>query len=54
MLGGFAALTGMVGLDAVVAAVSGRFSGPVAEGNAKAARAAFDFVADERKALTDA
>ena len=45
MLGGFAALTGMVGPDAVVAAISDRFSGPVAEGNAKAARAAFDFVA---------
>ena len=51
MLGGFAALTEMVGLDAVVAAVNGKFTGPVAEGNAAAARAAFDFVADERKAL---
>ena len=54
LLGGFAALTGMVGLDSVVAAIDGRFTGPVAEGNAAAARAAFDFVADERKALTDA
>jgi pyruvate ferredoxin oxidoreductase gamma subunit len=54
LLGGFAALTGMVGLDSVVAAIEGRFTGPVAEGNAAAARAAFDFVADERKALTDA
>lgn len=54
LLGGFAALTGMVGLDAVVAAITGKFSGQVAEGNAAAARAAFDFVADERKALTDA
>lgn len=42
---GFPALTGMVGLDAVVAAISDRFSGPVAEGNAQAARAAFDLVA---------
>ena len=54
LLGGFAALTGMVGLDSVVAAINGKFSGQVAEGNAEAARAAFDFVADERKALTDA
>ncbi len=43
MLGGFAALTGMVSLDSVVAAINGRFAGPVAEGNAAAARAAFDF-----------
>jgi pyruvate ferredoxin oxidoreductase gamma subunit len=54
LLGGFAALTGMVGLDSVLAAITGRFSGPVAEGNAKAARAAFDFVADEREALRHA
>ena len=54
MLGGFAALTGRVGLDLVVAAINGRFAGAVAEGNAAAARAAFDFVTDERKALTDA
>ena len=48
MLGGFAALIGRVGLDSVLAAINGRFAGPVAEGNAKAARAAFDFVTDER------
>jgi pyruvate ferredoxin oxidoreductase gamma subunit len=54
MLGGFAALTGMISLDSVVAAITDRFAGPVAEGNAEAARAAFDFVSDERKALTDA
>jgi pyruvate ferredoxin oxidoreductase gamma subunit len=54
LLGGFAALTGMVSLDSVVAAINGKFSGPVAKGNAEAARAAFDFVANERKAPTDA
>jgi pyruvate ferredoxin oxidoreductase gamma subunit len=54
MLGGFAALTGMISLDSVVAAITDRFVGPVAEGNAEAARAAFDFVSDKRKALTDA
>jgi pyruvate ferredoxin oxidoreductase gamma subunit len=54
LLGGFAALTRAVSLDSVVAAINDKFSGPVAEGNATAARAAFDFVRDEREALTDA
>ena|SRR5579859_7458819 len=54
MLGGFAALTGRVSLDSVLAAITGRFADPVAEGNARAARAAFEFVTDERKALTHA
>jgi pyruvate ferredoxin oxidoreductase gamma subunit len=58
LLAGFAALTGMVSLDSVVAAINGKFSGPVAKGNAEAARAAFGIVAGnqtaERKALTDA
>jgi pyruvate ferredoxin oxidoreductase gamma subunit len=58
MLGGLAALTGVVGLDAVLAAIAERFTGKVATGNADAARAAFDFVTSEvtseRKAMTDA
>ena len=54
LLGGFASLTSVVGLDSVVAAINDRFSGPVAGGNAKAARAAFDFVTDEREALSHA
>jgi pyruvate ferredoxin oxidoreductase gamma subunit len=54
MLAGFAALTEVVKLDSVLAAINGRFAGPVGEGNVAAARTAFDFVADERKALTDA
>jgi pyruvate ferredoxin oxidoreductase gamma subunit len=52
LLGGFAALTWAVSLDAVLTAIDEKFSGPVAEGNAKAARAAFAFVRDEREALT--
>jgi pyruvate ferredoxin oxidoreductase gamma subunit len=52
LLGGFAALTWAVSLDSVLAAISEKFSGPVAEGNAKAAQAAFEFVRDEREALT--
>jgi pyruvate ferredoxin oxidoreductase gamma subunit len=54
LLGGFAALAGVIGLDSVVAAITGRFAGPVAEGNVKAARTAFDFVTDEREALSHA
>jgi Pyruvate/2-oxoacid:ferredoxin oxidoreductase gamma subunit len=36
----------------VLAAIHERFAGKVAEGNAAAARTAFDFVRDEREALT--
>ncbi len=48
LLGGLAALTGMVSLGAVVAAIGDRFSGPVAEGNAAAAEACFEHVLAER------
>ena len=41
LLGGFAALSGAVSIESVLAAISERFSGAVAEGNAKAARAAY-------------
>jgi pyruvate ferredoxin oxidoreductase gamma subunit len=44
LLGGFAALSGQVGLQSVVAAIRDRFSGRVGEGNAAAAAAAFDHV----------
>ena len=54
LLGGFAALTWAVSLDSVLAAIDEKFTGKVAEGNARAARAAFAFVRDEREALTDA
>jgi pyruvate ferredoxin oxidoreductase gamma subunit len=54
LLGGFAALTWAVSLDAVLAAINEKFSGPVAEGNVKAAWAAFAFVRDEREALANA
>jgi pyruvate ferredoxin oxidoreductase gamma subunit len=47
MLGGLAALTGVVGLEAVLAAIADRFAGKVAAGNAAAARAAFEYVAGE-------
>ena len=51
LLGGFAALTWAVSLDSVLAAINDKFSGPVANGNAEAARAAFGFVRDELEAL---
>jgi len=44
LLGGVAALTGAVGLDAVVQAIVARFRGQAGEGNAAAARAAYDLV----------
>jgi pyruvate ferredoxin oxidoreductase gamma subunit len=53
MLGGLAALTAAVSLDAVLAAIIERFAGQVAAGNA-AARAAFDYVIAERKELAGA
>jgi pyruvate ferredoxin oxidoreductase gamma subunit len=53
MLGGFAALTGVVGIEGVVAAINDRFSGTIADGNVMVARAAYAFVLDERKALSD-
>jgi pyruvate ferredoxin oxidoreductase gamma subunit len=51
LLGGFAALTRVVSLEAVLAAIGEKFAGKVAAGNAAAARAAFDFVRDEHQAL---
>lgn len=47
MLGGFAALSEVVTLDAVLAAIDERFSGQAAEGNAAAAAAAFEHVRAE-------
>jgi len=42
LLGAFAALTGAIGLDSVVAAIRERFGGAVGEGNVAAARAAHE------------
>lgn len=47
LLGGFAALTGLISLDAVVSAIRERFSGTIAEGNVATAMAAYAWVADE-------
>jgi len=54
MLGGFAALTQAVSLDALLSAITERFADRprVAAGNAAAARAAAEYVTDELKAVT--
>jgi pyruvate ferredoxin oxidoreductase gamma subunit len=44
LLGGFAAMTGLMSLQAVREAIESRFSARVAVGNVSAARAAFDLV----------
>ncbi len=44
LLGGFAALTGIIKLEFVAAAVREKFSGKVAEGNIAAATAAYDLI----------
>jgi len=54
LLGGFAALTRIIGLPAVEAAIREAFSGAVADGNVEAARAAFHVVTEQQKELTDA
>jgi pyruvate ferredoxin oxidoreductase gamma subunit len=47
LLGGFAAVSGRVSLDSVIAAIGEKFSGKVAAGNAAAAREAYDIVRRE-------
>ncbi|HEY7953111.1 MAG TPA: 2-oxoacid:acceptor oxidoreductase family protein [Solirubrobacteraceae bacterium] len=54
LLGGFAALSGLISLDAVVGAIHERFKGAVAEGNVAAARAAHTWVANEMRELSGA
>ncbi len=44
LLGGFAAMTGLMSLHSVQAAIESRFGGAVAEGNVAAARSAYDLV----------
>ena len=48
LLGGFAALTGVVTIDSVAAAIRRRFAGPTGEGNVAAAVAAHDAVMEGR------
>lgn len=48
LLGAFAAVTGQVSLEAVLECFSSKFKGKVAEGNVRAARAAYDWVKGAR------
>ena len=50
LIGGFAALTGVLTLDAVAKAIRIKFPGPVGERNVAAATAAFDYVGSEERA----
>jgi pyruvate ferredoxin oxidoreductase gamma subunit len=54
MVAALAALSGVVSLDGLLAAISDRFTGRVAAGNAAAAVAAFDYVLAECRELTGA
>ena len=58
LLGGFAAVSGVISIDAVVAAINEKFDGKVAAGNAAAAREAHGHVLQEmqatRRTVTDA
>ncbi|MFN0283115.1 MAG: 2-oxoacid:acceptor oxidoreductase family protein [Kineosporiaceae bacterium] len=54
LLGGFAAASGVIGIDSVAAAVRAQFAPAVAEPNVCAARAAHDHVVAEMKELADA
>jgi pyruvate ferredoxin oxidoreductase gamma subunit len=51
LLGGFAALTGQITLDAIGAAIRGRFSGATGERNVAAATAAYRLVTREGEEL---
>ncbi|HET7349873.1 MAG TPA: 2-oxoacid:acceptor oxidoreductase family protein [Marmoricola sp.] len=54
LLGGFAALTGEVTIDSVVAVVRERFRGPAGERNAAAAYATHDHVLERMESRSDA
>jgi pyruvate ferredoxin oxidoreductase gamma subunit len=47
LLGGFAALSGLISLESVASAIREKFSGNLAEGNVKAAASAHEFVDHE-------
>ncbi|NWG74245.1 MAG: 2-oxoacid:acceptor oxidoreductase family protein [Rubrivivax sp.] len=53
LLGGFAALSGLIGLDAVAHALRERFPGKVGEANVAAAGEAYDFVRRELRQLQE-
>jgi pyruvate ferredoxin oxidoreductase gamma subunit len=54
LLGGFAALSGLITLDAVAHAIRSRFTGKVAEGNVAAASEAYAYIQREMEELAHA
>lgn len=54
LLGGFAAMSSAISLDAVAKAIREKFSGKVAEGNVAAATAAYDYVQAEIREAREA
>jgi len=54
LLGGFAAMTGAVTLQAVVGAIGQKFSGEIADRNVLAADVAYEYVQDQIRELTRA
>lgn len=53
LLGGMAALTGLIRMDSVAEVIVQRFPGPVGEKNVAAARAAYDVVMDKKRAAKE-
>jgi pyruvate ferredoxin oxidoreductase gamma subunit len=49
LLGGFAALSELIAIDSVAAAIRQKFAGPIGERNVSAAQAAFELVRSERR-----
>ncbi len=54
LLGGFAALSGLITLDAVSHAIRDKFSGKVADGNVAAATEAYEYIKNELLELSHA
>lgn len=54
LLGGFAAISGMVNIDSVCAAIRDKFPAKIADGNIAAAREAYRFVREEMKEASHA
>jgi pyruvate ferredoxin oxidoreductase gamma subunit len=54
LLGGFAALSGLITLDAVSHAIRDKFAGRIAEGNVAAAAEAFEYIRNELRELNHA
>ena len=54
LVGGFAALSGLISLESVTAAIREKFHGRLGDGNAAAAAAAFELVRGQMKEVTHA